>query len=137
MRLDTIQETVSGVQTTVAGLQTQLVQVDQRVQRLDAKSDTMAVQLKAMYVLSIPKPIDLSGEKLTCVRDRNSIARMENNIAMRPENTLAPLYSIETGELIPGFPEKFHKLLELNSKCRAGILCCGSADVGAIRSSDE
>lgn len=48
--METTQAQFRAIQTDVAGLRTQLTQVDERVQRLDAKSDAMSTKLITMYV---------------------------------------------------------------------------------------
>ncbi|PFH62774.1 hypothetical protein XA68_11997 [Ophiocordyceps unilateralis] len=63
----------------------------------------------------LERKVDGLDRRMT-VAERNGVARIENSSAMRPDASLAPLFSLETGGEIPGCPSTLDEAGALSSR---------------------
>ncbi|KAF4513228.1 hypothetical protein G6O67_000526 [Ophiocordyceps sinensis] len=96
--------------------------------RLMQRMDAILEQLTLLN-----RKVDGLDRRMT-VAERNGVARMENSSAMRPDAGLAPLFSLQTGDEIPGCPSTMEEAGALPARDVDRILRqLGASTVGSVQ----
>ncbi|KAM4065518.1 hypothetical protein HRG_012872 [Hirsutella rhossiliensis] len=93
------------------------------MQRMDTILERLATMEQAMRrgFLDVGQRVDALDRKVT-VTNKNFTARMQNSIVVHESVELAPLYSAQTGDLVPGCPRKLADLDRLSAQEAAELL---------------
>ncbi|KAF4513656.1 hypothetical protein G6O67_000899 [Ophiocordyceps sinensis] len=113
--LETLTEQVSRCQNIPAidgGLRLTQVLEEIRNGMRDMRNEVRAVNRK---LDDLDRKVGGLDRRMT-VAERNGVARMENSSAMRPDAGLAPLFSLETGDEIPGCPSTMEEVGSLAAR---------------------
>ncbi|PHH59918.1 hypothetical protein CDD81_2377 [Ophiocordyceps australis] len=94
---------IQTMNTKIDRLEQKVDRLDQRVTSLEHKVDNLDHRLNGLEIRM-------------AASDRNGIARLQNSIIAHDSISLAPLYSVVTGNVIPGCPSTLRSLDNLTAR---------------------